>query len=104
MKIRECGKAYRRNDEIGTPLCITVDFDTFENAEETVTIRDRDSMQQQRIAVKELICFIKNYFLTLKDRSYLFQERSSELNCEMLQLLVGLQMEYTTVDLNPHLN
>ncbi|PWU16491.1 MAG: glycine--tRNA ligase [Chlamydiae bacterium] len=56
------GKAYRRNDEIGTPLCITVDFDTFENAEETVTIRDRDSMQQQRIAVKELISFIKNYF------------------------------------------
>jgi glycyl-tRNA synthetase len=56
------GKSYRRNDEIGTPLCITVDFDTFETNIETVTIRDRDSMQQQRVAVEELSSFVRNYF------------------------------------------
>ena len=41
------GKRYRRQDEIGTPLCITVDFDTLEDG--TVTVRDRDTMQQVRI-------------------------------------------------------
>jgi len=51
------GKRYRRQDEIGTPWCITVDFDTLgENPErkDTVTLRDRDSGQQSRIAVSEL--------------------------------------------------
>lgn len=52
--IGNVGKAYRRHDEVGTPFCVTVDFDTFEGSEETVTIRDRDSMQQERIAVREL--------------------------------------------------
>ena len=47
------GKGYRRHDEIGTPICITVDFETLEN--ETVTIRDRDTMQQKRVSIKELI-------------------------------------------------
>ena len=56
------GKAYRRNDEVGTPLCITVDFETFEGEEETITIRDRDTMQQERIKVKELEYYIINYF------------------------------------------
>ncbi|MBS0616154.1 MAG: glycine--tRNA ligase [Verrucomicrobia bacterium] len=56
------GKGYRRNDEIGTPLCITVDFDTFEGATETVTVRMRDTMKQERIAVQELSLFVKNYF------------------------------------------
>ena len=56
------GKAYRRNDEVGTPLCITVDFETFEGEEETVTIRDRDTMEQERIKVKELEYYIINYF------------------------------------------
>ncbi len=46
------GKRYRRQDEIGTPLCITIDFDTLKD--NTVTIRDRDSMKQQRISVDKL--------------------------------------------------
>ena len=46
------GKRYRRNDAIGTPYCITVDHDSLTN--HTVTIRDRDTMQQERVAVKDL--------------------------------------------------
>jgi glycyl-tRNA synthetase len=49
------GKRYRRQDEIGTPLCITIDFDTLED--NAVTIRDRDTMEQVRIPIAEL----KNY-------------------------------------------
>ena len=49
------GKRYRRQDEIGTPYCITVDFDTLED--NAVTIRDRDTMEQVRIPIAEL----KNY-------------------------------------------
>jgi len=49
------GKRYRRQDEIGTPFCVTIDFDTLED--NTVTVRDRDSMEQKRIAVDELIDF-----------------------------------------------
>lgn len=47
------GKRYRRQDELGTPYCITIDFDTLENG--SVTLRDRDSMKQERIAISELI-------------------------------------------------
>jgi len=47
------GKNYRRHDEIGTPLCITVDFETLED--KTVTVRDRDTMKQQRVGPEELI-------------------------------------------------
>ena len=47
------GKRYRRQDELGTPFCITIDFDTLEN--DTVTLRDRDSMQQERVAIHDLI-------------------------------------------------
>lgn len=57
------GKRYRRQDEIGTPWCITVDFDTLgENAElkDTVTVRDRDSGDQQRMPVADLADFLKN--------------------------------------------
>lgn len=50
------GKRYRRQDEAGTPFCITVDFDTLED--ETVTIRHRDSMEQERIKIDDLIDFI----------------------------------------------
>ena len=46
------GKRYRRQDEIGTPYCITIDFDTLED--KTVTIRDRDTMQQERIKITNL--------------------------------------------------
>ncbi len=56
------GKAYRRHDEAGTPICITVDFDTFESENQTVTVRYRDSMQQERIAVDNLVSFVKTYF------------------------------------------
>jgi len=50
------GKRYRREDEIGTPYCITVDFDTIENS--TVTVRDRDTMEQIRIHTDELIAYL----------------------------------------------
>jgi glycyl-tRNA synthetase len=46
------GRLYRRQDEIGTPFCITVDFDSLE--QQTVTVRDRDTMQQERVPVAEL--------------------------------------------------
>ena len=46
------GKRYRREDEIGTPYCVTVDFDTLED--ECVTIRDRDTMEQERIKISEI--------------------------------------------------
>ncbi|SUY48312.1 glycyl-tRNA synthetase [Clostridium putrefaciens] len=51
------GKRYRREDEIGTPYCITVDFQTLED--DTVTIRDRDTMKQIRMNIDELSEFIK---------------------------------------------
>ena len=47
------GKRYRRQDEIGTPKCITVDFDTLDD--NMVTVRDRDSMQQTRVGITELV-------------------------------------------------
>lgn len=50
------GKRYRREDEIGTPFCITVDFDTLED--NTVTVRDRDTMEQIRLNVDELVSYI----------------------------------------------
>ncbi len=52
------GKRYRRQDEIGTPFCITIDFDTLEN--DTVTIRDRDSMKQDRLPVAELAAYLSD--------------------------------------------
>ncbi len=52
------GRRYRRQDEIGTPLCITVDFDTLED--DTVTVRDRDSMQQIRLYIDELCSYIES--------------------------------------------
>jgi glycyl-tRNA synthetase len=55
------GKAYRRHDEVGTPVCVTVDFQTIED-DGTVTVRDRDTMQQQRIAAAELAGYVKEYF------------------------------------------
>ena len=52
------GKGYRRHDEIGTPICITIDFESLED--NTVTVRDRDSMSQKRIKIIDL----ENYFIT----------------------------------------
>ena len=51
------GKRYRRHDEIGTPMCITVDFDTLED--NTVTVRDRDTMEQIRMPIDQLIAHIE---------------------------------------------
>ena len=52
------GKGYRRHDEIGTPICITVDFDSLED--NTVTIRDRDTMDQTRLKINDLPNFFIN--------------------------------------------
>ena len=51
------GKRYFSQDEIGTPYCITVDFESFEN--NTVTVRDRDTMKQERLKVDELLKYLK---------------------------------------------
>jgi glycyl-tRNA synthetase len=58
------GKAYRRHDEVGTPFCVTVDFDTLGQGEDsslkdTVTVRERDSMQQERVAIGELASYVQ---------------------------------------------
>jgi glycyl-tRNA synthetase len=50
------GKRYRRQDEVGTPLCVTVDFDTLEDR--AVTVRERDSMAQERIPIEGLIAYL----------------------------------------------
>ena len=50
------GKGYRRHDEIGTPLCITIDFDSLEN--KTATVRDRDSMEQEVVAIADLQSYL----------------------------------------------
>lgn len=57
------GKRYRRQDEIGTPLCITVDFETVgdgeKSADNCVTVRDRDSMEQVRIPIDQLVSYVE---------------------------------------------
>ena len=50
------GKRYRRQDEIGTPLCVTIDFDSLED--KAVTVRHRDTMEQERIMIDELPAYI----------------------------------------------
>ena len=52
------GKRYRRQDEIGTPFCITYDFDTLEK-DNCVTIRDRDTMEQERVAISDLAAYLE---------------------------------------------
>lgn len=52
------GKRYRRQDEIGTPICITYDFESQEDG--CVTVRDRDTTQQERIKIDELVDYIRN--------------------------------------------
>ena len=52
------GKRYRRQDEIGTPFCVTVDFDTIEK-DDTVTVRDRDTGKQERVKIGDLVQKIK---------------------------------------------
>ena len=52
------GKRYRRQDEIGTPFCVTVDFDTLND--KAVTVRHRDTMKQERIQISNLSEFVRN--------------------------------------------
>ena len=54
------GKRYRRQDEIGTPFCITYDFDSEED--DAVTVRDRDTMQQERIKIADLKAYFEDKF------------------------------------------
>jgi len=51
------GRRYRRQDEVGTPFCVTVDFDTLEDAQ--VTVRERDTMGQERLPVNNLVAYLK---------------------------------------------
>ncbi|MFH0819919.1 MAG: glycine--tRNA ligase [bacterium] len=55
------GRRYRRQDEIGTPYCLTVDFESLENQD--VTVRDRDTMKQERVKVDELVNYFGNKLL-----------------------------------------
>ncbi|OGF26651.1 glycine--tRNA ligase [Candidatus Falkowbacteria bacterium RIFOXYA2_FULL_47_9] len=54
------GKRYRRQDEVGTPYCVTVDFDSLED--KAVTVRDRDTMEQERVGISELTSYFNNKF------------------------------------------
>jgi len=61
------GKLYRRQDEVGTPFCVTVDFDTLGRSKDgntdlkdTVTVRDRDTMEQIRLPIDELLDYVRN--------------------------------------------
>ena len=51
------GKRYRRQDEVGTPFCVTVDFETLDD--HAVTVRDRDTMGQDRVPVDELVAYLR---------------------------------------------
>jgi glycyl-tRNA synthetase len=52
------GKRYRRQDEIGTPYCVTIDYDTLEDG--TVTIRDRDAMTQERVPMENVAGYLRD--------------------------------------------
>ncbi|MDQ3956937.1 MAG: glycine--tRNA ligase [Actinomycetota bacterium] len=54
------GKRYRRQDEVGTPYCVTVDFDSLEDRQ--VTVRERDSMEQERIPMQDLVEYLRKRF------------------------------------------
>jgi len=54
--VANIGRRYRRQDEIGTPYCVTVDFQTLED--NTVTVRERDNMTQVRVAIDELPMYL----------------------------------------------
>ena len=53
------GRRYRRQDEIGTPYCVTIDFDTLED--QAVTVRERDSMAQDRVPVDNLVEYLSGH-------------------------------------------
>ena len=56
------GKNYRKHDEIGTPICITIDFDTLEK--DIVTIRDRDTMKQEKVELSKVADYFRNFLLS----------------------------------------
>ena len=51
------GRRYRRQDEVGTPFCVTVDFDSLDDGQ--VTVRERDTMQQDRVAIDGLVAYLQ---------------------------------------------
>ena len=51
------GRRYRRQDEVGTPWCVTIDFDTLDD--KAVTVRDRDTMSQDRVPIDALIAYLQ---------------------------------------------
>jgi glycyl-tRNA synthetase len=53
------GRRYRRQDEIGTPYCVTVDFESLED--QAVTVRERDSMKQERIGIDSLVSYLSEH-------------------------------------------
>ncbi|MFW5782567.1 MAG: His/Gly/Thr/Pro-type tRNA ligase C-terminal domain-containing protein, partial [Candidatus Muiribacteriaceae bacterium] len=57
-EIGSIGKRYRRQDEIGTPFCVTVDYDSLDDT--SVTVRDRDSMEQERVSIDSLCDYLKD--------------------------------------------
>ena len=57
-EVASIGRRYRRQDEIGTPYCVTYDFDS--NEDNKVTVRDRDTMKQERVEIKELVNYLSN--------------------------------------------
>jgi glycyl-tRNA synthetase len=57
------GKGYRRHDEVGTPICVTVDFDSIEQEGAPVTVRDRDTMEQIVVNAADLPAYVINYFI-----------------------------------------
>ena len=54
------GRRYRRQDEVGTPLCVTVDFETIDDR--AVTVRERDTMQQDRVPIDGLVTHLRERF------------------------------------------
>ncbi|HUG85401.1 MAG TPA: His/Gly/Thr/Pro-type tRNA ligase C-terminal domain-containing protein, partial [Euzebya sp.] len=57
----QIGRRYRRQDEVGTPFCVTVDFETVED-DRAVTVRDRDTMSQERIPIEGLVSYLSDRF------------------------------------------
>ena len=59
------GKRYRRHDEIGTPVCFTFDFDSLED--NCVTVRDRDTLKQERINIKTIEVYLTNMLKPIRN-------------------------------------
>ncbi len=68
------GKAYRRHDEIGTPICITVDFDTIQKENHPVTVRDRDTMEQVSVNISDIVEYVKNFYSPVKSKKLSIEE------------------------------